>query len=116
MLRPSRQTRQDVLYGDLDSKESLIIRGVTGATSVAWTPGVVDAIFDLLGDFSDDGISSPYDGDVDGGYYFIWQQQNGSIGGTYSADADDDGDVDGDDLDIWSDHYNNTLDIFDIVV
>jgi hypothetical protein len=53
---------------------------------------------------------------VDGGDYIIWQQQYGSTNGTYSADADDDGDVDQDDLDIWTAHYGNTLDLFDILV
>ena len=106
----------DVSFGDLDISESLVIRGVNGRTSVAWTPGVVDAIFDLLGDYSGDGISTPDDGDVDGDDYTAWSQQYLSTGGVYSADGDDDGDVDDDDLDIWSDHFGNTLDLIDILV
>ncbi len=113
--RGTNVTDTDVAYGDLDIKDSLVIRGVTGVTSVAWTPGVVDEIFDLLGDFTGDGTSSSDDGDVDGGDFFTWMQQNGSTGGVYSADADDDGDVDGDDLDIWSDNYGNTFDLFDVL-
>ncbi|MDC0936619.1 hypothetical protein OAS39_10055 [Pirellulales bacterium] len=114
--RGANLTDTDVSYGDLDITESLVIRGVSNATSVAWTPGIVDAVFDLLGDFSGDGITSPDDGDVDGSDYLTWSQQNGSQNGTYSADADDDGDVDDDDLDIWQEYYGNTLELFDISV
>jgi len=114
--RGTNITDTDVSYGDLDIKASLTIRGVTGVTSVAWTPGVVDSVFDLLGDFSGDGITTVDNGSVDGGDLLIWQQQNGSTNGVYSADADDDGDVDGDDLAIWSLYFGNTLDLFDILV
>ena len=114
--RGTNITDTDIAYGDLDIKDSLTLRGVTGETSVSWTPGVVDDIFDLLGDFTGDGISSNDDGDVDGADYLAWSQQSGSTGGVFSADGDDDGDVDGDDLALWSNYYGNTLDIFDILV
>ena len=118
--RGTNATDTDVSYGDLDITDSLVVRGISSAsgaaTNIAWRSGVTDAIFDLLGDFTGDGIASPDDGDVDGGDFFIWQQQNGSTGGIFSADADDDGDVDNDDLDIWSQYHGNTLDLFDIAV
>jgi len=46
--------------------------------------------------------------------FLVWQQQfgSGTMGVTFeqfSADADDDGDVDNDDLAIWSSHLGNTL-------
>jgi hypothetical protein len=46
---------------------------------------------------------------VDGGDYLIWQVQNSSSGGNFAADADDDHDVDADDLAIWSDGYGDLL-------
>src|SRR3972149_137080 len=49
-------TDTDIAWGDLDIKDSLIIRGVADRTSIAWKPGVVDAVFDLLGDHSHDDI------------------------------------------------------------
>ena len=33
----------------------------------------------------------------------------------FSADGDDDGDVDGDDLDVWSAHYGNTLSLIGVM-
>ena len=111
--RGTNVTDIDVSYGGLDIKDSLAVRGVTSATSVAWTPGVVDVVFDLLGDYTGDGINTQDDGDVDGADYLAWLTQNGSTSGTYSADGDDDGD--GDDLDIWNDHFGNTLNLIDII-
>jgi len=68
-------------------------------------------VFDLLGDFNNDGQAAQY---VSGSDYFIWQQQNGQSGpnsgpSQLAADADDDGDVDVDDLAVWRDNYGNTL-------
>ncbi len=72
-------TDTDVSYGDLDIAGTTTIRGVNGSTSVAWKAGsAVDAVFDLLGDFTGDGISTPDDGDVDGSDFMTWQVTLGS--------------------------------------
>ncbi len=120
-------TDTEVGYGDLDIKETLTIRraGVPlaqGVSAVKWRADINDAVFDLLGDFTGTGtVSSPDDGDVDGGDYLIWQQQNGdgsidpSDWEKYSADANDDGVVNGDDLDVWSMYYGKTLTLHNLI-
>ena len=73
---------------------------------------MVDEVFDLWGDFDDNGTHQHGDGDGDGGDYFAWLRQYNSTGtwdDNFSADGDDDGDVDGDDLDFIIDHFGNTL-------
>jgi hypothetical protein len=109
-------TDMNVAFGDLDITDKLSIRGsgLSGATSVTWRPGVVDAVFDLVGDYNGDGIISQDDGQVSGDDFLIWQQQYGSgtTGVTleqFSADGDDDGDVDGADLAVWDQYYGNQL-------
>ncbi len=117
-------TDMDVAFGDLDISDTLTIRGIDGTTGsqtkVQWRADVTDAVFDLLGDFTGNGIVSPDDGDVDFLDYLTWQQQTGSgtTGVTFeqfSADADDDGDVDSDDLSIMWANFGNTLSLFNIV-
>jgi hypothetical protein len=105
-----------VSYGDVDVKDSVVIRGVAGRTSIAWKPGVVDKAFDLLGDFNND--SQADYGSVSSADYTIWQDQNGSSGAweQYSADADDDGDVDQDDYDIWQQNFGHTMQLFDVAL
>ncbi len=101
-------------YGDLDVTESLTVRGIAGATSVAWRGDVVDAIFDLIGDFDGNGVTTPDDGFVTGNDYLIWQTQLGMTGSNLSADADDDGDVDADDRDLWAAHFGNSLALLNV--
>ena len=50
--------------------------------------------------------------------YVVWQTQNGSTGvpGQFTADGDDDGDVDQDDYDIWSQNFGNSLQLFELTV
>lgn len=107
--RGTNATDTSVAYGDLDVKNSMTIRGVQGRTSIAWKPGVIDKVFDLIGDFNNDG-QADY-GSVSSADYTIWQNQNGSSGAweQYSADADDDGDVDEDDYDLWVANFGHTL-------
>ena len=114
--RGSHTSDTDVSYGDLDVSDSLIVRGIAGQTSIAWKPGVVDAVFDLLGDYNHDG-QADY-GSVSAADYTLWQDQNGSSGGfeQFSADGDDDGDVDADDYDIWTANFGHTLDLFALSV
>jgi hypothetical protein len=97
-------------FGDLDIRESMAIQGAgaSGVTSVKWRPGVVDAVFDLIGDFTGNGISSADDGWVDGSDFLIWQSTLGSTT-DLRADADDDGDVDGADYSLWSAEFGNSL-------
>lgn len=101
----------DIAFGDLDVEGSLIVRGVADHTSIAWKPGINDRVFDLLGDYN-------HDGTADTGDYVIWQMQNDSSGDyeEFVADGDDDGDVDQNDYNIWSQHYGNTLQLFDVSV
>jgi hypothetical protein len=114
--RGTNATDTDVSYGDVDVKDSVVIRGVAGRTSIAWKPGVVDKAFDLLGDFNND--SQADYGSVSAADYTIWQDQNGSSGAweQYSADADDDGDVDQDDYDIWQQNFGHTMQLFDVAL
>jgi hypothetical protein len=114
--RGTNATDTNIGYGDLDITDSLKLRGVTGFTSVEWRPGVIDAIFDLIGDFDGNGLAdSEDDGDVDGRDLLTWQRQFGEENGIgllqSSADADDDGDVDGDDNTLRAANYNNSLEI-----
>jgi hypothetical protein len=112
-------TDVDVSFGDLDVTDSLVVRGVYGQTGVQWSAGVNDAVFDLIGDFNQDGQA---DQTVNGSDFLAWQTQNGSGSvdpanwEQFSADADDDGDVDGADQALWSAYYGNTLDLFDILL
>jgi hypothetical protein len=64
-------------------------------------------VFELLGDYNNDGISDP-PANVDSADYVTWQSQNGQSGNLW-ADGDDDGDVDGDDYDLWAANFGNTL-------
>jgi hypothetical protein len=107
-------TETEVSQGDLEIKDSLTIRGVGGpksaATSVAWRAGAMaDKTFELLGDYNDDGVIGTSPADVDSADYVTWRVQEGESGGVFSADGDDDGDVDDDDYDIWTDYFGNSL-------
>jgi hypothetical protein len=96
----------DIAFGDLDIADSLTVRGVsTTLTTLRWRQGVVDALFDLLGDYNGNGLAggTADDGYVNGRDFLEWQRFSPS------ADGDDDGDVDGDDLAIWQNNYGNTL-------
>ena len=112
--RGSHVTDTDVAYGDVDVKDSLKIRGVSARTSVDWKAGVVDKVFELAGDANVPG-EADY-GVVSSADYAIWQSQNGLSGGfeQFSADADDDGDVDQADYDLWSANQGHTLELIDI--
>jgi hypothetical protein len=109
-------TDTNVAFSDLDLSDSAIIRGVAGRTSVAWKSGVVDKVFDLLGDYNNDG-QADY-GSVSAADYTIWQDQNGSSGAweQFSADADDDGDVDQDDYDVWQQNFGHSMQLLDVAV
>jgi hypothetical protein len=108
-------TDMDVSYGDLDVSDSLVVRGVAGKTIVAWKAGIVDEVFDLLGDYDNDG-STDYNS-VSTSDWVQWSLQNGSYGAweAFSADGDDDGDVDNDDLAVWQGHMSMELDLFDVL-
>jgi hypothetical protein len=112
--RGTNATDTDVTYGDLDVKDSLVVRGVAGKTQIGWKAGVTDAVFDLLGDFNHDGEADA--GNVSSADYTIWQDQNGSVGAyeQFSADANDDGRVDSADYAIWSQNYGHTLQLSDV--
>jgi hypothetical protein len=102
--RTTQTTDTDPSYGDLDIDQTLTIRGVTGATSVAWQSGArVDAVFDLLGDYDGDGITTPDNGFVEANDYVVFQNTQGSTT-DLRADGNDDGIVDALDYNI-----NNTL-------
>ena len=55
-------------------------------------------------------------GTVSSADYTMWQDQNGCSGAweQFSADFDDDGDVDQDDYDIWYENWGHTLQLVDL--
>jgi predicted outer membrane repeat protein len=108
-------TDLNIAFGDLDIRDSMAIHGAgaAGATSVKWRPGVVDAVFDMIGDFNGNGTSTQDDGWVDGTDFTIWQTTLGSTT-DLRADADDDGDVDGSDLSLWNAEFGNNLTVTNI--
>lgn len=94
----------DVAQGDLEVKQSLTIRGVNGLTSVAWRAGsAADKVFELLGDYNNDGVADQSPSDVDSSDYVIWAKR------LPGADGNDDGVVDQDDHTVWTQHFGNTL-------
>jgi hypothetical protein len=106
-------TGTDVSYGNLDPLDSLVVCGVAGRTSLGWKPGVIDKVFDLLGDFNHDG-QADY-GSVSATDYTIWQDQNGvSSAFEHYADDDDDGAVNSADYTIWSQNFGHALQLFDV--
>jgi hypothetical protein len=112
--RGSLTSDVDTAFGDLDIKDSLIIRGVQDRTNVAWKAGIVDKLSDLLGDANSDGqADANYVSSADD---TIWQDQNGSTGAyeQFSADWDDDGDVDQADYSIWQQNFGHTLQLIDV--
>lgn len=76
---------------------------------VQWQAGIVDEVFDLLGDYNDGGQANY--GAVSSADYTIWRDQNGSVSDLeqFAADGDDDGDVDQDDYTIWQQNFGHTL-------
>jgi hypothetical protein len=106
--RGANATDTDVSYGDIDVKDSVIIRGVAGKTQIAWKAGVTDAVFELLGDY--DG-----NGGVDTADYTVWGDHLGqAVAQGSHGDGDDNGTVEQADLQVWSDNYGHTLQLFDI--
>jgi hypothetical protein len=69
-------------------------------------------VFELLGDYNQVG-QTDY-GFVSAADYTIWADNLSTQ--DLVADGDDDGDVDGDDYDVWTEHFGNTLDLEDLVV
>jgi hypothetical protein len=114
--RGANATDTSVAYGDLDVTDSTVVRGVAGRTRIDWKAGIVDKVFELAGDANSPG-EADY-GSVSAADYTVWQNQNGSVGGweLFSADFDDDGDVDTDDYDVWTANYGHTLDLLDVSV
>jgi CSLREA domain-containing protein len=94
---PPTQVETFVDQGDLEVKESLIIRGVDEQTSVSWRPGAaIDLVFELMGDYNFDGVVDTAD-DVMYGK------------GVPEADGDDDGDVDAADNNIINQYLSQQL-------
>lgn len=123
--RGLNETDRDVAFGDLDIEDQLILRGVAGKTQVAWSAqatqryGRLDTVFDLLGDANQDGQAEQ---DTNAADYTMRVDQMGSgsrssaNGELYTADFDDDGDVDAADQTVWSTYYGNSLDLFNVAV
>jgi hypothetical protein len=117
------QVEMSVAQGDLDIEQSLIVRGINSGsvkTSVAWRPGAPnDAVFDLLGDYNGDGVTSPDSnpGNVDSADYATWRYYDTRPAlNDFRADGNDDGDVNQADYDIWRSHYGNSLTLIDVAV
>jgi hypothetical protein len=104
-------------YGDLDIEHSLRIRGIDGGvnnrTTVGWRGGVVDKVFELLGDYNNDG-EADY-GSATSADYTIWADTLGSTT-DLRADGNDNGIVDQADWQVWYDHFGRTLDIDNVLV
>jgi hypothetical protein len=116
---PIDKTDMDIAFGDLDIHQSLTIRGsgIAGATIVRWRPELAsDAVFDLLGDYNGNGISSADNGNVGSEDYTVWQDSLGATGENLRADGDDDGDVDQADRTVWLTHWGNTLTLTKVTV
>jgi len=103
-------TDMEVSFGDLDIKQSLVIRGAGGSgdTSVRWKPGVVDKVFELLGDYNGDGNVNIAD-------WVVWRNTLGSTT-ILAADGNDDGIVDNDDNGVWGAHFGNTFSLLNVTV
>ncbi|MCC6494436.1 MAG: hypothetical protein IT424_15605, partial [Pirellulales bacterium] len=106
-----------ISFGDLEIFDALTLRGA-GSTPVQAIQTIAeyqdyDPVFDLLGDFSGDGIVSD-DGAVNGDDYLTWLTQSGFSGADYGADADDDGDVDAADLALWSAGFGEALSLTNV--
>jgi hypothetical protein len=83
-------------------------------TSVAWRSGAIpDKVFELLGDYNNDGVTSFSPGDVDSADYVIWNNTQGSTT-DLRADGDDDGIVDADDYSVWISHFSYQLMLHDV--
>jgi hypothetical protein len=105
----SDSPEEDVREGDLEIKDSLTIRGVDGS-SVAWRAGAAaDKVFELMGDYNNDGVTDDQPADVDAADYIIWQNQDGQIGSNLAADGNDDGRVNELDYDVWQGNFGKTL-------
>ncbi len=100
----------DISQGDLEITDSLTIRGITGATSVAWRQGAVaDDVFELIGDYNNNGITNQQQADVNTADVVVWISQNGLMGSNLAADGNDDGVVNEADCDLWNSHFGNWL-------
>lgn len=111
-------TDLDVAIGDLDITSSLVVRGVANGSSnlseVRWRQGVVDAVFDLIGDFNGNATGSVVDdGVVDSIDYGIWFSTRGSRT-DLRADANDSGYVENLDYGFWSLYFGNTFTRFNV--
>ena len=106
---PSTDVEISVARGDLEVKESLTIRGVYNATSVAWRAGAAaDKVFELYGDFSTNLT-------VDSGDYVLYRRQQNMTGSGLWADGDENGTVNNDDYLIYISHFGNTLTLLNVV-
>jgi hypothetical protein len=112
-------TDTSAMYGDLDIDETLTLLGIDGSnakTSVAWHPeAAADAVFDLLGDYNGDGVTSQDDGEVGNLDWVIWRDTQDSTT-DLRADGNDNRIVDAEDHAIWSAHWGDTLTLDDILV
>jgi hypothetical protein len=104
--RGTNATDTDVSYGDIDVKDSLVVRGVAGKTQISWKAGITDKVFELLGDYNGNGT-------VDAADYTVWQDHVGSTTDLL-ADGNDNGVVDQTDYQVWSDNYGHTLQLVDV--
>jgi len=115
----------DVSFGDIDIAESILLRGISGVTSINWTARIAipnnnrDKIFDLLGSTADGTV----DGMAHGADFIIWQREYNDDPNAiaeyeeFLADFNDDGIVNGEDQNsIWQTYFGNTLDLEGISV
>jgi CSLREA domain-containing protein len=104
--RGTATTDTDTSIGDIDVKDSAVIRGIAGLTAIGWKPGVVDKVFELVGDYNGNGT-------VDAADYTVYTDNIGSTT-NLNADGNDNGIVDSADYSIWSANSGHTLQIDDV--
>jgi hypothetical protein len=111
--RTGELTDTEVSYGDLDIKDSLVIRGIENSTSVTWRTGArADAVFELLGDYSGNNVVDQVD-------FALWHYYNDETPPfSLVTDGDDDGVVlnDQDDYDVCYANYGHTLTLLGVSV
>lgn len=98
-----------VSQGDIEVFDTLTVLGVSTLTKVQWAPGLAaDKVFELVGDFNNNGI-------VDSTDWIIWRVYEGDPGfPNMPGDADDDMDVDLDDYDWWVSQFGTALQLIQV--
>jgi hypothetical protein len=107
----SNMPELEISQGDLDITDSLTIRGIGTATTVGWTPGVIDRVFELVGDYNGDNQVTLADRTI-----WVDTQNSTADPAAVTADGDDNGVVDPDDEDEYLAHSDNMFSLLNVIV